>query len=99
VEQKPMVVNKTVNLKKVDNDDEDYINKMPSAGDILDSVEEMRRQRPQQKTNQNQQRTQPQKPNPVSTQLKPPIPQNNTTQKPNTPQTNPLRKSGDLDLR
>jgi hypothetical protein len=45
---KPMPANKTINLKRVDDDDE-YINKMPSAGDILDSVEEMRRQKTQQK--------------------------------------------------
>lgn len=98
VEQKPMVANKTINLKRVDNDDEDYINRMPSAGDILDSVEEMRRQRPQQRPNQNQQMTQPQKPNPVSNQPKLPVPQN-PTQKPSTPQTNLQQKSGDLDLR
>lgn len=98
VEQKPMIANKTINLKRVDNDDEDYINRMPSAGDILDSVEEMRRQRPQQKPNQNQQKRQSQKPNPISNQPKPSV-SPNTTQKPNTTQAIPQQKSGDLDLR
>jgi hypothetical protein len=100
VETKPLVANKTVNIKRANSDDGDYINRMPSAGDILDSVEEMRRQRPQQKPNQNQQKPQPQmqKPNPVPNQPVPPVPQN-TTPKPNIPQPNQQQRSGDLDLR
>lgn len=43
---KPLPAGKTINLRKqTDEDEEDYINKMPSAEDIMDSVEEMKVQR------------------------------------------------------
>jgi hypothetical protein len=96
VEQKPMAVNKTVDLKRAVGDDEDYINKMPSAGDILDSVEEMRRQRPSQKPNPPT--VIPQTVKPVSNQPASPIPQN-TSPKNVSPASSSQQKSGDLDLR
>jgi conjugal transfer ATP-binding protein TraC len=100
VETRPLVVNKTINLKK-SSDDEDYINRMPTAGDILDSVEEMRRQKPQQRPNMNQQKL-PQKTNPVSIPIKPAVPQSvpqNFVQKPSPPIVPPQQKNEDLDLR
>ena len=60
---KPFPQNKTINLRKPqDEDEEDYINKMPTAEDIMDSVEEMRQQRPQN-TRPNFQRLNPQRQN------------------------------------
>lgn len=47
----PLSVNKTINIRK-QNDGDDYINRGPSAEDILDSVEEMRKQMNQPKPQQ-----------------------------------------------
>lgn len=100
IEQKPMTPNKPVSLRKVD-DGDDYINRMPSAGDIMDSVDEMRRQRSQQRLNPNQQRQQFQKQNPASSSsnISTQKPSQSSSQTPNIPQGNNQQKSKDLDLR
>lgn len=80
MEQRPLTVNKTINLKKSSDDDEDYINRMPTAGDILDSVEEMRRQRPPQQQRPQQGKSQQYLPRQNQNQQRP-------VNKPQAPQT------------
>jgi len=82
---RPFPQNKTVNLRKPQDEDEDYINRMPTAEDIMDSVEEMRKQK------QLFNKPAPQKPNPTQQgSIK-------TENKPTTPIEN--KNSGTLDLR
>lgn len=75
---KPFPQNKTINLRRQVEEEDDFINRTPSAEDILDSVEEMRKQKPfvksyppqkpsqnyQHKPNQGSQKNAFQKPNP-----------------------------------
>ncbi|MFZ2664339.1 MAG: hypothetical protein WAX66_03170, partial [Patescibacteria group bacterium] len=106
---KPFPQNKTINLRRQVEDEDDFINKTPSAEDILDSVEEMRKQkqftkpypqRPsqkyQRKPDQRFQKNTFQKPNPSNNPSRGYIKTENSYNKPATPAENKDKESLDL---
>jgi len=104
---KPFPQNKTINLRKQVEDEDDYINRMPSSADIMESVEEMRKQKQftkpyQPRSNQSYQRRPNQ--NYQGNNFKRPVnsqqPANPRTQQ--SSQTSPVKENednGTLDLR